>query len=452
MRKKANPECEIRQTSGRHLSLIAPARTNERTKIAISCLTFVSIIANGCAAGQKGYRSPKISPDGKLCAYLVTDGINIGIGPELSGLGGGNTRVEWVSLNNASNKKGLTVSKYTGRPPANNREKEIAFSPDSKFIGVLDRQELSYIDLDASKLIAVSMPAEIVTSFGWAGSDAIMFVGGTEDRREVLRYEVNGRTRRSIALAGSANHKYQGGGESRIQEFWSPNGRFLSFAGDDYKASILNTLDGSIKTVGSGKSGGHHAAWKSDSTGIFVVSGSEQSGAPFEATYVATDTWLIVDHNSWIKKTFGSSQTIWLDPLWTREDGFTIMNSNDRGGVLFNPESKRAIFVGEKLKKQVGCKSPNPYGAYCYPPSIAPTPIPGWIMAISLCHEYLTDYDAERGLLLSNDHDSCPHTMFTTAITNDGKTAVSLGDVGGKITVRDVDLSQARTLEELKKD
>ncbi len=385
----------------------------------------------GCIYTPKYYGDFCISRDDRYCAHLENQWSAPMWGPHAPTIGG-KSEVQWCSLDKTWLTKRITLQRYFGNSSDDSRNKQIGFSPDSRFLTLLWHGKLGCIELSHGKYASLSSDEESVSSFAWVSNDEIQYVGRSGGQPVVYRHKVtNPRTPRAAVFVGAGSPVME---KEPIGESWSPDGKFLSYMTPADGVKVLDTTSVQVRFASHLSGGWMEAAWKTDNSGFFVVIYQEYGRNPREALYVDTTSWEASDRTEELRRFVGSSWNTHLDPVWTADNKYIVLNSSLQGGVLVDPSSWSEIRIGETLKEHLGCLMPEPYGydvgGVCYGPEAHRSSIVDWVFVTAKGKEYFVNFNNFDVIPLPFSNSGMHQN---TTMRPGSMTAMHLNEFNGKI-------------------
>ena len=387
-----------------------------------------------------------VSSDGSIVAYVRSNNTVLSYGGHTGKELNGEEIVRYRPVNQAFGLKSVRVYSYTGASPSGYIEGMlpiIKFSPDSRHLGVLTRGVLSCIDLETSRLWSLAPSDERVTTFSWIGSDEIAYVG-QPNNRVFFRHKIDdppGERKIIHKGAGPAIQEY-----SFPNEYWSPRGRFVIYKQPDRGFVLLEVHTGVVRSFDAPPAAAMQAAWKHDGSAVLCAS-YDKNHSPKAAVLIDLRTGESLDLSEQFVHAFTDPFRTELDPDWTPDGKYIIVNTVRRGGFLIQLKPWNVIPIGERLVSHLG----RHYEPYIYkddpqpdPPWIHSFPIVGWMKVDAGGRDYAVDYAVQRLVRLGGWATESIYPIVSALPT--GVRIVELTAFGG-IKVRNIDLSDAKRLQ-----
>ena len=363
-------------------------------------------------------------------------------GKELSG----EEIVRWRIISQPFGLKSVKVYSYTGDSPSGYIEgmhPSIKFSPDSRRLAVLAHGILSCIDLETARLWPLAPPDERVTTFSWIGPDEIAYVGRPHNR-EFFRHKIDAPPDTREVIHAGAGPALQG--IFFPNEHWSPRGRFVVYKLLGRGFELLEVHTGLVRSFEASPTPLLQVSWKPDESAVLCVS-CDENRSPRAAVLIDLRTGESLDLSEQYASAFSDPRRTELDPAWTPDGKYFIVNTWSGGGFLVQPNPWRIIPVGERLVGVLGGRfSPdrgnepprNP------PPSVHSFPVAGWIKVLAGGKEYAVDYALEHYVRLGG---WASQRNFPKIVSSPkGDRTFELAPFGG-IKVRSLDLAAADLLQ-----
>lgn len=387
-----------------------------------------------------------VSPDASTAAYVRSNNTLLVYGGHTGKELGGEEIVRWRPVDQAFGFKSVKVYEYTGAPPSGYIEGMspiIKFSPDSRHLAVLTRGALSCIDLETSRLWPLAPSDDRVTTFSWIGPDEIAYVGHPQER-VFFRHKID-------APPGTREVIHDGAGPA-IQgtyfpfEYWSPRGRFVVYKRRDSGFALLEVHTGVVRSFDAPPAAAMQAAWKADESAVLCVS-YDGSHSPKAAVLIDLRTGKSLDLSEQFVGAFTDSFRIELDPAWTPDGKYFIVNMASRGGFLVQTLPWKVISIGERLVSHFG----RHFQPYRYksiprpePPWIHSFPMVGWVKVDAGGREYAVDYAVQRFVQLGGWAMVSRYPTTVAFPTGDRTAQIT---VFGNIKVRSINLASAVRLQ-----
>ncbi len=387
-----------------------------------------------------------VSPDGTRAAYTRRDMVVLSYGGKGRTLGG-STHVRWCSVASPWLLKSVEVDSFTGEPPTDpigGMVATVKFSPDSRHLAVLVGRSLSCIDLRTSRMWPLAPREEMVTSFAWSGDAEVVYIANPSNR-SFFRHAVHDPSvTRSIVCEGA--------GPSVPVTFvpvdhWSPDAEFVLFADAGPGVRLLNMQTGALHRFGESISKTLETAWKTDGSGVLSLSyATDQSiqHALLMDLRVPDDA---LDVTSRFVEGFSDCGQIEIEPLWTADNKYVIVNTSCRGGFLVRPHPWECVAIGDRVFPFLGGHPDQHRQGSTHdhrPPTVHRFPYAGWVMVLACGKYYAVDYTSYRALQLT----LWPTDRLerSTVVSPNGKYLLQLGHLPSRIKVKKINLSAAKPL------
>jgi hypothetical protein len=315
------------------------------------------------------------------------------------------------------------------------------FSPDSRHVAVVGPRGLFLADTASGAAIRVSPDDEEVKAAGWVGSDEIVYAAHTtrQDRGATLtdlvfwQWKIAAGPGRRVEL-----HRHPGIYSGYPREYWSPDGKRVIFVDQAYYSGqylLLDVATGKVTPLGSPGIMSKGAAWKPDGTAAVIIS-QRKGDPPVEVLLIEPATGKTTDLSREFFTAFGDKVPD-IDPLWTAEGKYLVVNTAELGGCLVRPDPWEVIPVSKRFIERRYPGGAPPGEA---PPWIYRQPAPGWVRiwvtgGKGQSEQYAVDYQGKAYFTIGAS--STPGGGWT--LTPDAAGAVRLDDSAG-IEVQEVKL------------
>jgi dipeptidyl aminopeptidase/acylaminoacyl peptidase len=388
--------------------------------------------------------SVHFSPDGSTVAYTYVDRIGLPLPPEVPTLYS-TAYLRWCSTHQTKSCRTIKIDSY-GKSYGSFVQDDIKllFSPDSRHIAVESPHSLEVVDLADEERHRLTDPDERVTSMGWLGSNEMVYVSHKESDtgkqgghriRQIFRHAVQEAPGKRMLLYEQLDYS------GNDYDYVSPAGDYVVFMSQGYSNgtfSLLNVQTGTVKVISEKKARCQAVSWKPDGSGVFYLS-SKEALLLYPREDRIKDLSGNYDNDFRVKPEFEPK----IDPLWTPDGKFIVLNSSKTGGSVICPDPWRVILIGKLLVNYLE-KKDNPH--FCDPldsyPWIFVQPYPGWVR-IWIClvsdekqtvhmdtaelerRNYLADYEGKQFFPMKSSFS--PGGAWT--ITPDGKKMVYFDDM-----------------------
>jgi hypothetical protein len=229
-------------------------------------------------------------------------------------------------------------------------------------------------------------------------------------------------------------------------EHWSPDGVFVAYKLPGRGFALLNADSGTVRSFDTPPAADLQAAWKADSS-VVVCASFDEKHSPNAAVLIELDTGQTTDLSREFSMSFADPFRSSLEPAWTPEGKYFIVNTSEQGGSLVQPRPWVVIPVGELVADTLGRR--HPADLYSDPsanplPSVHFFPAAGWVQVLAGGREYAVDYAVGQSVRLGGGIHYSPYPEVVAV--DRGKRTVEVAPLGG-IKVRRVDLNSANPLE-----
>jgi len=340
----------------------------------------LGIVFVGCQDGG----SPgeiHFSSDKSTVAYTFVKRIDLPLPPEMPTLYS-TVYLKWCLMDQLDSCQSLKIDSY-GKSYGSfvQGQFRLIFSPDSRRIAVNSPRHLEIVELGTRIRHRLTLAGESVFSMGWLGNKEIVYTvhlesmeknGSYYRTRKIFRHRIDDSPEKRLLLYEQNDYK------GLCHEFVSPTGEYVLFMSKGYNEGIFSLLDvqtGQVTALTEKKAKLEGVSWKPDGNGVFCLSSNE-------ALLLYPKENRIIDLSSNYNSTFRCllEYAPKIDPLWTPDGRFIVMNSSKTGGCLVRPDPWEVIPAGKNLvtyleeeKRQVYFDQPNQY------PWIFVQPFPGWV-------------------------------------------------------------------------
>jgi hypothetical protein len=376
-----------------------------RLSLVLSLFALIGL-SSGCgeallAPGEQYWPThPVFSPDSLTVAYvhIVSGG---GFGGPVQPM-----TIRWRNLREPlAEHKLSTLARITDQRGNATIDLLMEFSPDSKHLAVVSPFQMEIVDLAAAKSRRQSMADELVTSCAWQTDHTIGYCSHTHRHGRVP--ESSTRSFYIQDLDDSPGQRRLVWREERVEagnelfewplERWSPNGRCVVLA-SPYEHGLFRLLDmrsGQLRDIGPCDGYSSQVSWKPDSSMLACVAGRW----PVRAWLVQPSTGERRDFSGPFRGQFGDYPPL-LEPRWTADGEYLLVNSDSLGGCLVRPEPWQVIELRARLAhlfEPEKHRSTWPSGA------VHALPLPGWVAFWGPGALYAINYGTTRLVKLDED-------------------------------------------------
>lgn len=396
----------------------------------------------GCLSFSSHDWGLTVSPDATYAAYINSESVGFGI--VCAGMAlGGKSHVRICRMDHARNVKSIKIDEYAGDPPfgyIDGMLPIIKFSPDSRRLAALAGGVLSCIDVNTSRMWPLAPSDERVTTFSWIGPGEIAYVGHSNDRK-FFRHKVDTPPcKRKVIHVGAGPAKQ---GFCFPYEYWSPHGQFVIYKRLNGGFALLTVKTGAVRLFDAPSAVAMQVAWKTDESAVLCVS-YDKRYSPVATVLIDMGTGESLDLSQQFFEAVTDPWRKELEPDWTADGKFFIVNTFRRGGILIQPKLWKVIPIGERLVRDIGHRyrfdrysdpSLNP------PPSAHAFPVAGWIKVIADGKEYAVDYALQNFLELGWSDSG----LLRIVVLPEGDRTVEIAPFGGTM-IRNIDLGASKPL------
>ncbi|MFH1107837.1 MAG: hypothetical protein V1790_01375 [Planctomycetota bacterium] len=440
-------------------------------------LLILSSLAGACVRTDRGLGDLTVASNGTVAAYWYDS---------VSAFGSVHTKefacsayVRWIDLDHPIfvRSKLIYAKRESFCSLTSFVDRALAFSPDSKYIGVRIGGELHCVDPQSSKTWQLSLPEEYVSSFCWVGNDEIAYARVGPDGGVFKRRVQEPSPNRVPVLQGSLppltllpkqlNRPWEELIRRTPHEWWAPNGRFVIVAWGDQSIHLFDTESGIVRSY-ERPFPSVAVGWKPDSSMCLVALGdtdfkpgkmfllSPIDGSirdltdPFVETFKSPER-KEVRRSSWAidVQALGESipRAVSLDHGdnldWTADGKFVIISSPMHGACLVRPDPWEVVELGSGFATAMRDTEAYRQAVRLHKKetlfSLSVLPVAGWVKAWMGGHEYAVNYERNEAVELAAYIISA---ASPAVVTNDGHRVVTL-DILGNLKVSPLDLSKA---------
>jgi hypothetical protein len=403
---------------------------------------FVVFFCLGLTSCKGGSPSAAIhfSPDGSTIAYTYADRIDLPLPPEVPTLHS-TVYLQWCPMDRIKSYQSMKIDSY-GKSYGSFVQDQFAllFSPDSRHIAVKSPRYLEVVDLENQTRHRLTGPDELVTSMGWLGNKEMVYVvhkktgsekHGAGSTRQIFRHTIGESPGKRLLLYEQFDYR------GNYHDYVSPTGEYVVFMSQGYSDGffyLLNVQAGKVEAFSEKKAKCQAVSWKPDGSCVFCLS---STGAMLLYPQEGRIKDLSDNYDNAFRRHLAFAPEI--DPRWTPDGRFIVINSTKMGGSLVCPDPWRVVPLGKLLvgyleEKENQRVYRDPQDSY---PILYVQPYPGWVR-IWLClvtdkkptmrgetvvlerMNYLVDYEGQRFIPMKPSFS--PGGAWT--ITPDGKKMV----------------------------
>lgn len=391
---------------------------------ALVVLAIGAVQIAGCIRTGSGSGTPIFSPDGKQICYIVEDSI------EESFVDGKplwfSLSLHWCSTSEPAKTSSVHIDAVGIEYGYSTLFDEIKWSPNSSRIAVMTPNRLIVVDPNAGRKYEIHDGS--IRSFAWQPDGQLVYstrrTKGKNRRRVICRENVD--TRQSTDIVAFPELPGEGG---RRRDQWAPSGRFVIFmepqVGGQYHC--VDVTNGTVRSFGQTDAYDKGVAWTPDSSRAFCLSNKVGFDDIFEAFVFEPETGKIVDCTRAFVDMFADHSPS-LEPLWTADGKYVIVNALDIRGHLIQPDPWQAVPLGQML----AAKLTAPTKLSAIKPRLFRLPVAGWVGVIPTGNYgdsptlYAADYSGQRMVPLLKGYDR--------PISPDGTTTATISP-GNKVTI-----------------
>ncbi|NLG64910.1 MAG: hypothetical protein GX537_04830, partial [Actinobacteria bacterium] len=309
------------------------------------------IHVSGCGTAGGGPSQLTFSPDGSQVAFIWEDNLQ-----ELAVDGRTWLRhitLHWCRTNDAGALAMAPIGWFGaeywrhGELPL-----DMKWSPGASRIGVLTPHTLVIVEAHSRRVTAIT--DEVITSFAWVSDTEVAYctkrTAKGMHQRALRRYDLQDRTRGEIA-----RFAWRPACEYTWNEHWSPSGQFVVFMEPPVRGRfhIVNIQRGVASARGQTDAYSIGVAWAPDSSRALCVSAQVGPALVYEAFVIDPLTGEMADCTSAFSDVFGDSVAA-LEPLWTADGRYVLVNAPGIGGHLVQPVPWEAIPLGRMFEDAYG--------------------------------------------------------------------------------------------------
>ena len=358
----------------------------QRLRPLVAAFWILALLA-GCSEGPAP-GNVHFSPDGSVAAFTYVRRINLPIPPEVPVIHS-TVYLKWCTGRGWRTCREIKIDAY-GRSygPFVQARFRLMFSPDARRLAVRTPRFLEVVDLESGARRRLTGPDETVTSLGWRGNSEIVYVvhqknpHASGSTRRIYRHPVDAPPDGRQAL------HVQEGYRGTYQDYVSPTGGHVIFMSEGHGNGDFQLLDvetGEVIPLGgeAGWCGG--VAWKRDGTCAFCL-GSRKTFLCYPGRGQPEIKDVSAAYDATFRRRLKYAPSI--DPLWTPDDAYVVIQVPWIGGCLIRPDPWTVIPLGKRLvehlegvaHRRVYRERPDDY------PFVTVQPFPGWV---KVCAQFI---------------------------------------------------------------
>ncbi len=375
----------------------------------------------GCVGPGSGAGSITFSPDGQRVCYIRENRVEEKVvdGDILSR----SINLHWCITSDPTKESSVHIDtlglEYKGYI---NVGTEVRWSPSGSRIGVMTRQKLVVVETESGR--KTDIRDGTITSFAWLSDSELAYhtcrTAGNKNRRTIVRVDL-GTGNKTDAFVFPERSKDPSIGSGH----WSPCGKFFvvmepAVRGQYYCVSVAA---GTARAFGNKDSYDVGVAWTTDSRRAFCVSDKVGPEDHYEAILLDPATGATVDCSPGFQTTF-AEHAPQIEPLWTADGQYVLVNALKISGHLVQPTPWRVVPLGKIVAPSFA--SPTQWSSVN--PWLFRLPMPGWVGVVPTGNygdspvQYATDYSGQDIKPLLED--------YPRAISPDGTRAATIGADG----------------------
>lgn len=389
----------------------------------------------GCIGQGSNVGDLTFSPDGEQICYLREDKIEEKV---VDGkVWFRSISLHWCSTNNPASRRSIHIDSL-GRDFGHSTVlRKVKWSPGGSWIGVLTPHRLTAVATDTGDKCEIRDGA--ISSFAWCSKNEVFYSTNrriwSKRRPVICREDLSTRQRTDVVTFADRPVEEVGGHRG----YWSPSGRWAILMEPSHVGQY-SCVDASLGTVHA--FGQHDAyvvgvSWMPDSSHAFCVSGRVGMETLHEAVLYEPATATVVDCTGGFRQTFRDDRHLHIEPVWTPDGHYVLVNSLNAGGTLVQPDPWKVIPLGRLTSPQL-----TGLGPLRINPTLFWLPVPGWIgvrpTGTYADSPYVADYSGKRVVpLLVRDG---PPAVVPHAVSPDGTMGAIIG-VDGHLRICSLDRS-----------
>lgn len=357
------------------------------TTIPLGLVLIVLSVSCGCTPHSRPYGEIVFSPDGDTVAFIWEDSWEmrlLHVGTPLRSL-----HLRWCDASDPRSQRSVRLDSLGWKFSHSSVPVELRFSPDSRHVAAWTAHFLTVVDLSSGRQWRLARFGERVTSFAWLSDHEVGYVthtnlrgrfGRIADRtfwRQNIHKKLDARIRifrETGAAVGARPTVYD-----YPIEHWSPKGRYVIFTSSRFgRFHLLNVADRTERVLGGTDAYlPGDVSWTPDGSKVFCIIHiyTRSPNGSIGAFLAEAATGKTLDCTAQFAKVFGNDRfrsSYRLEPVWTCDGRYVLLNNFRHGGYLIQPQPWRAIAVGRQAAKQLRDK-------YTHPPWVFRLPFPGWV-------------------------------------------------------------------------
>jgi hypothetical protein len=384
---------------------------------------------SGCVGTGHVASQATFSPDSQKVAYLWEEGLQE---PLVEGKTWLRTiHLRWCPADAPQRMSSVPIRtvgcKYAGYGSVGG---DVQWSPDGTRIGILTAEILVIVEV--ATLAKKEVRDGKITSFAWLSATEIGYscrrVKGGMQRRVICRYEINAADSNEVAA-----FDWSRADEYSWHEYWAPSGQYVVFVEPALRGRyhLVSMRTGASHAFGQNGAYSNGAAWAADSSRVLCVSDKVGLPTAYEAILLDPATQTTVDCSSGFMATFAEHRPD-LEPVWTADGKYVIVNALEVNGHLVQPDPWKAIPLGKTLAPRFS--PPTQWSSI--QPRLFRLPVSGWVGVTP------TGNSGDSPILFASDYSghSIKPVLETGlgAVSPDGTKAANIRYKDGQVEIRDL--------------